>query len=153
MFARNRFQKTIEALRESLNIQSDVCEIDQAKEVNYKDAMWVKDFKKYIFKAIDKANKATVKRTGATRGRNATMELAVAIDPTEATTRLTFTSDKGLKLQFNVLHQNLDVAKKAAQALVKELKSKKEVNSVDIDSLEAASDYATGQLVVLVNLK
>lgn len=153
MFDRNKFQRTLKALRESLNLQSDVCEIDQAKEVNYKDAMWVKDFKKYIFKAIDKANKATVKRTGATRGRNATMELAAAIDPTEATTRLTFTSDKGLKLQFNILHQDPDVVKKAAQALVKELKLKKEVNSVDIDSLEAASDYATGQLVLLVNLK
>lgn len=141
----NKFKQTLIALKEAL-------QLNEAKAPNYTTASWMKEFKKAVIKAIDAANKKTVKKTGKTRGRSADFELATAIDPTEATIRFKLVGKEG-ELKLNIIHSDKEQVEKTLKEFVEHLKKVKDVEEVELEKHEAASDTATGFAVVKVVLK
>ena len=141
----NKFKQTLIALKEAL-------QLNEAKAPNYTTASWMKEFKKAVIKAIDAANKKTVKKTGKTRGRSADFELATAIDPTEATIRFKLVGKEG-ELKLNIIHSDKEQVEKTLKEFVEQLKKVKDVEEVEIEKHEAASDTATGFAFVKVVLK
>lgn len=139
----NKFKQTLIALKEALQIN---------EEVDYTTSSWKKEFKKAVIKAIDKANKDTVKKTGKTRGRSADFELATAIDPTEATLQFKLVGHEG-QLKLNILHADKEQVEKTIKAFVEELKKFKDVDVVEVEEFEAASDTTTGFALVKIILK
>ena len=140
---KNKFKQTLVALREALQLN---------EAVDYTTSSWKKEFKKAVIKAIDKANKDTVKKTGKTRGRSADFELATAIDPTEATIQFKLVGNEG-HLKLNVLHADKKQVEKTIKAFVEELKKFKDADVVEVEEFEAASDTATGFAMVKIVLK
>lgn len=141
----NKFKQTLVALKEAL-------QLNEAKAPDYTTASWKKEFKKAVIKAIDAANKKTVKKTGKTRGRSADFELATAIDPTEATIQFKLVGNEG-ELKLNIIHSDKKQVEKTLKEFVEQLKKVKDVEEVEIEKHEAASDTATGFAFVKVVLK
>lgn len=131
---KTKFNQTLMALKEALQLN---------EEVDYTKPTWKRAFKKAVIDAIDAANKKTVKKTGKTRGRSADFELAVALDPTEATLQFKLTGIQG-ELKLNVLHMDKGQVEKTIKEFVEQLKKFKDVDVVEVEEFEAASDKSAG---------
>ena len=144
------FKDVVKALHES--IQS----VEQSAEFldpDYTDPKWAKRFKKSFFKAMDLANARNVKKTGATRGRNADFELAVALDPTEAANEFSWESEGVLKVNMNVLHQDKKTVDKVANEFIKELKRIPGVVDAKFEKIEPATETSTSKAVLIVTVE
>lgn len=142
---KNKFKQTLVALKE-------VLQLNEAKAPDYTTVSWKKDFKNIIIKAIDAANKKTVKKIGKTRGRSADFELATAIDPTESTIQFKLVGNEG-ELKLNIVHSDKEQVEKTLKEFVEQLKNVKYIEEVKLEKHEAASDTATGFAFVKVFLK
>lgn len=148
--SRETFKETIKALRESIQLIAQAADF---LDPEYTDPKWAKKFKKNFFKAIDVANDKSVKKTGATRGRNADFELAVALDPTEKANEFGWESEGVLKVKMNVLHQDKETVDKAAEEFIKEIEKLPEVESAKFEKIAPADEKSTGKAVFVITLK
>lgn len=145
MSSRSTFYKTLSSLCESLNLKEAKALID------FKSSAFLKDFRKNLVKAIEKANKATVKKTGVSRGRNADFELASAVDPTEKTITFRVMDPETIEVKMLVLHPNKEQVEKTVKALLDEVKKFKNVVEAKETSVSEATDENSGELKFVVS--
>lgn len=145
--SRSTFYKTLSSLCESLNLREAKALID------FKSSEFLKTFRKDLVKAIDKTNKATVKKVGVARGRNADFELAAAIDPTEKTITFKVIDPETLEVKMLVLHPNIEQVQKTVKALLNEVTKIKNVVEAKQTVLSAATNEQSGEFKFVVSLK
>ncbi len=145
MSNRSTFYKTLSSLCESLNLKEAKALID------FKSSTFLKAFRKNLTKAIEKVNKATVKKTGVSRGRNADFELASAIDPTEKTITFKVIDPETIEVKMLVLHTNKDQVEKTVKALIEEMTKMKNVVDAKETEVSEATEDSSGELKVVVS--
>lgn len=122
-----------------------------AQQVNIRDKKFIEPIIEKLLASIEKQNTRFYRPSGATRGRNAIMQVTTALDEIAPTLKTVFSGKDKVTFIINVLSQDKDFVKKVADAVAKDLAKFKEIKTAEVkDIIVPQNKYAPGSVDIAV---